>query len=453
MSLSVQAGMLLGLLMLVVACQRKNCSFGDDAAADDTKALQAAINQCNGTLSLANKVYRISASLSLHSDLVIKGNMARIIMSSAKPFNLFNIIEKKNVSISDLNIVGLKPAVTTQFQCDANVFIVHIFNSSNIGLTNINCSQHAFTPFHFQDAKEVRVSNCTFSNLGLPISTDSVPYYSYDGIFIGGYTRSENIKISGCRFENISGAWPRDGGYGNDGDGIQIQGTGENVVKNVTITNCHFENCTRRGIKAQSGYELHIENNTFVNCRTGVGLSLVHNVAKIQILNNRFRTCMEAWGTNADKGERAAQIIFSGNTILDGTYVFRRSGSSIVRNVVIRDNKADGLKTFFVDGLLYDTKIENNEISNFGLSRDPSLYMAILIAEGSENVEIINNKISSSVNTRCAIYIQDKTRNINIRENSISLPLSPNKDEYIIHFSEKRNREVLKTNKVKLSKD
>jgi Right handed beta helix region len=325
------------------------------------------------------------------------------------------------------------------------------YNSSQINISQVDVSEHAYTAFFLSDVKDVKIVNCKISNLGLVVFSNTIPDYSYDGIFIGGYTKSSNITIQSCKFDNISGTTdPFLDENIDDGDGIHIQGASINVVENITIKECNFNKCSRRGIKIQSGNNISIINNVFYGCKTAIGITMVFDVTDVDVQNNKFNYCHIVCGANGDNFQVAKNIEFVNNKVTDVYCLIRTASVAKIDGFTMRGNIINTVKTTIIDGIIRNGVVEKNEIKDYALALDPSYYMAFLLAKGSQNVKITENEISSTAASRCVLYVQDETDLITVSNNNINLPLTQSKEKYLIHFSDPKTRKVEKGNRSNL---
>jgi len=434
-------------IIIISGCFKKPINSDD---LSDVIYLQSAINNGGSNLILKKRIYYIDSQIKLKSNQFIDGNGSTFIIKYTKSkFHVFNLSYLNNLSINNLSIIG--DTNLTNLDKKTEKYIIYINNSQKINLKNIRIKNSGFTPIHISDCKFININECHFSNIGL--STANIPEYSYDGIFIGGYKETSDIKITNCTFVKIGQSLNLDSDTPDDGDGIQLQVPNNSKLHKIEISNCLFDSCTARGIKIQSGFNLNIFNNRFHFCKTGIGITMANIVKDTKITNSQFNNCYYAWGTNSNSTNIYADNILFKNNRIENCYAgYRSSGLSRLFNSVIDSNIVSNLKTFFLDGVFENSSITSNKIKDFGMANDPSLYMAILIADKSKNIIVSQNEIKTKSNSHVGIYFQENVVNPILENNSISLRNSIDGNKYFIHLTKKDNTEILKLNKTYIIK-
>lgn len=415
----------------------------------DILSLERLAAAANGEIRLEKRVYTLTRTWHLPSDIRLVGNGATLQMSPGTEGNLLAITDGSDVVLEDLTLRGYLGEALTASTSGIDRFLLRIQRSERIRLRDVRVLEHQYTAVHCSDVRELTVTDCTFSQLGLPTAYDRYPLYSYDGIFIGGYRRSGQILIEGCTFDRIgTHEVYTTNTVGDDGDGIHLQTPKSGVLSNVTVRNCIFNACSARGIKVQSGSHLQLNRNVFTNCRAGIELSMANPVSDISIRNNTFSKGYHAWGTNgADM--IATGVTFADNRMSKLDHVYRSSGGSVLANSIIADNVAEELQRYFVDGIFRSCRIENNTVRQFGLAEDKSYYMAVMIADGSEGVVLDRNILHTRAKTATAIYIKPGTKNITLEDNDILLPAGKLSTAYGIYCPNRPSAEFLSKNTIK----
>ena len=413
----------------------------------DDQLLKLAIKRCTKKIILAKRDYFLKGSVILKSNLIIDGNGARIIAPPRVKFHQFHGSNISNVEIKNLIFQGdRKSFKASNFNKFRAYFPLAFNKSKEIKLTSLLFTEQATTCIHLADVENIEIEKCSFENIGL--KTDAKSIYSYDCIFIGGYNQTKGVAISNSKFKNIGKNIEKDAKYINDGDGIQILMAPKGRASKITIENCDFQSCSRRGIKAQFGDELLIRNNKLIDCHNGIGLSMAHSLDQVRIINNNFSNCTFPIGTNSHKNNRAtvSNLFIEDNTSTKSYNFFRTNGFSSITNGIFKNNTVSELGTYFASGVFLNVTFEQNKILDFGLLKDPSYYMAFLIANGSENVKITNNTIKTTVSSISAIYCQPESKKCLIEDNNLEIPNS-GKNSYMIYphvFKNKSN--VIKNN-------
>lgn len=127
-----------------------------DGKADDTEALQMAIDNASSVVSLGNKTYYVSGTLFLKSNISIVGHGTKIFRASSAGVvaNTFRGVDIKNVNIEGIEFVS-----------EHNQEIVSKEVDGNGKASNIDA-------LHFQYIENLRVVNCKFSGLTGGIKID-----------------------------------------------------------------------------------------------------------------------------------------------------------------------------------------------------------------------------------------------------------------------------------------
>ncbi len=417
---------------------------------DDSEFIQQAIDSKISTITLENnKIYYVSKTLYLNDNQHFDGNGSTIKMQQNIPFHLFEMKNKNNIEIKNLKIVGLLPQVS-DYMLFREKNIIKLDDSRNIFLENISVTHHGFTCFSLHDCNVVKINKCVFEKIGLPVSSNTLYYYSYDCIFLGAEKESNTIDITNCEFRNIG----TEGNIkisDNDADGIHLQSLKVDQIKNIKILNNTFDSCSARGIKVQSGKWLEIQNNHFNQCSMGVGISMANAVSNVDVNNNILTNCNIVFGTNSMDTMVASNIVYGKNIVRSCGFFFRVNGLSFLENSKIIHNDIDTIQYCFTDAIFRNCQIENNKIQHFGLKNDASYYMCMLIGPPSKNVLIRNNEISTTSKSICAIYIIKGAKEIQIEDNNITMLENVHQQQYIVHFSDE-NYKSNSVNKIKLIK-
>ena len=127
-----------------------------DGKADDTEALQNAIDNCDSTISLGAKVYFVSETLFVKSNTSIIGNGAKIIRDSSSG-EVANII--RGVGVENITIEGIEFISTHDQEC------VNASINGNNTVSNIDA-------LHFEKVKNLHIVNCKFTGLTGGVKVD-----------------------------------------------------------------------------------------------------------------------------------------------------------------------------------------------------------------------------------------------------------------------------------------
>jgi hypothetical protein len=399
--------------------------------------------------------YYISKTIQIPTDITINGG-GSVLSLQSDDASIFNIAAVKKVTIKNFRFI----ASDINYDLDNYIArmekpLINIENSSNIYIDSLSFENHTFTPLRIIDSEKLNIRNSHFNNIGKEYP-DKMPsfIYNYDAIFIGCNENKycSDIHIDNCNFNNIGNyTYHHKNDFSkNDGDGIQFQSKSKNSINGVYIENCVFNNCSSRGIKAQSGRSISIKNNKFNNCRSGIGLTQETPLSEINILDNNFDSCNIAIAINHNF--TVNDILIKNNTFKNINFGIRTSGGSNLKNVNIENNKAYHIISSFFDGEATNLNFMNNQIRDFASGGDKDYYMGILFAGRSENIIFKNNLLETKYPTNTAIYINETVKNINLEKNEINLSKSINNKNLAIYSHSKDGKNIIKDNAINLIK-
>ena len=348
------------------------------------------------TIFLKSGIVTISKTINIPSNTVVYGNNTTIHFSEDIVFPLINISSASNVTFANVTIEGSPLSMskhTKQFLEKAErKWFLQIWNSSNINVINCKFKNSYGTTVHVSDCENMIFEKCNFKDIGLPTSTDFS--YSYDAIFLGGYVLSKNITINSCQFSNVGFTFPNQNQDNlTDGDGVHIQAAGE--IEDINITNCLFERCGARGVKIQSGKNININDNRFIDNSCSVVMAMVKTIYNINCDNNYTKNSSIVYSSET-MGERIfVEGLSIKNNIVEGkcTFFLRTGGSSNIKNGIFDSNTIDDNGLFVFSGRFINSKITNNTVKSFGSRKHSGYNMAFEIIEESDNLTIENNKL------------------------------------------------------------
>lgn len=432
-----------------------SCGLGKQIS-KNSDSIQSMIDKTKkGIVKIPKGTYLIDKPILISSDISILGNSAKFILTN---HNIHALVIKnnKNVSISDVDIVGLRSGYNLEkYTHLMEKNLISIEKSNDITLSNIKLKSHTFTLLSIKDSKDITITDVHFSEIGTEKPNELPDFqYSYDGIYIvaSENAHSKNINIKSCSFSNIGlGDFFKTNESRSDGDGIHFQSKNESGISEINIIDCNFINCSARGIKAQAGQNIEIKNSTFTNCISGIGFVQETRMSNILVTENKFDSCNIAVAVNHPLTISNVEIL--NNKIVNVNFGIRNSGNSSFSNLKIINNNIKNVQRCFFDGVIEKGEIKNNTIVDYGLARDESYYMAILLAGKSKDIIIIDNNIISLVNTKTVIYLYPEVSNIHFKKNEISLPETQFKKTYIIYSMDKNMSNQVKDNQVELIED
>lgn len=357
-----------------------------DGESDDTAAFQTAVNNLTngGTLVIPRGEYAIEGTVIMPSDIVIQGNMSKIISTSKNNSDTpFLFKDKENIAIYDLLFDGRKDLKDNQ--------------------QSIGGGSNAIT---FEGAcRKITVFNCTFSNT-LEHGLHFLGKIEQDGV-----KSSRDVLICGCTFENNGNPfWTA----GPRGAGIMMI----HAQENIKIINNTFKNFVRVGIYADSAFGTDIENQyPWISINDG-DLS----GKSIYIANNDFVVDVDYWehvtsgdsGTGiAVHGQQNLSIVNNKIKLLAGKYrgisIDDSQESSPTDNILVSNNYIESnFNCIQLNDASFIT-IEGNHLKNLAGTHD-----TIRIEYKTRNVQevrITNNHIRNK--EYAGIYIYNETGTIN----------------------------------------
>ncbi len=259
-----------------------------DGIADDTAAIQAALDFCKGggTILFPHGIYKLTASVYFYSDQALLFEQGATLLQGAAINNLM-----MNYSTADK---GGYDATENVLICGAtfdggsysvNNTLFGICHSRNITLREC-CFRNAFGVWHdmeINSSKNVRIENCRLEGSrktganGCLIQVDSfnnTATWPWGNGKVDG-TVSYLVEIQNCCFTDCAMA-PAIGNHSAA------------VVNGIRIHDNIFEGfaCTRGAIAFQSAKNVDVYNNTFLDCTTGVTISTADGTNTVH--DNRF---------------------------------------------------------------------------------------------------------------------------------------------------------------------
>ena len=225
-----------------------------DGVADDTAAIQAAINT-NKEVFVPNGTYNLSASLTMTSSQQIRGESQTLaILKTTAAVNAITVADIAYCKISNLYI-----------------------NGNGIGLIGIKVGLGiTFSAFHTIEFCDVR----NFTSYGIHLNGTS-------------YVRVDNCFIRDNGGNGIYNNLGSPSGYGNAN----------------TISNCQIWDCGTYGIHFFKASNNIIENTKFVLGSGGTSLTVGNRIANIYINNANSTTIDKCEFENVDSGYTTYNIL------------------------------------------------------------------------------------------------------------------------------------------------
>jgi uncharacterized secreted repeat protein (TIGR03808 family) len=337
-----------------------------NGTSDQTRELQAAIDKAiagSGVLRLDAGRYLVS-SLRITASLLLEGIAGHTILFAADGTDILTVDGADHVSISGITFEG--------------------------GANGLRLNSSGGRVFGNQFSGQAKTALFALDSRGLEISGNHVHDIGNNGIQVWATDKREDgTIISNNRVERIAA---RNGGSGQNGNGINIYKAGHVLVSNNRVTDCSFS---------------AIRNNAGSNCQiTGNSISRTDEVAiyvefafEGAVVNNNVIDDA-AFGisiTNFNEGGRLA--VCSGNLVRNvrgGNTAGVTLGGGIYAeaDTLIANNVIEGAKDFGI-GLGWGRYCRNLTAQG-NLVRDCGKGIIASVAEGAGASYIANNIISGA---------------------------------------------------------
>ena len=231
--------------------------------ADDTDAIQAAVNAGICVVFDSNKTYLVSIptgqeyAIGIPSNRIIHGNNARIQLAAnvLTSYQVFITADSNNITFDSLNIIGDLATHTgsTGELCEG----IKIIRATNIRVINCTIS------YCWGDG--IRITGAGCKNIVLSGST--IHHCGRNGLSVED---SENLLVDSCIFHDIYRTAPN--------ASIDIEPYAANsTLKNVLISNCVSNNQTGLGYVAAITDAVTGGDVKFTNCKHIGGRSVFYN--------------------------------------------------------------------------------------------------------------------------------------------------------------------------------
>ncbi|MEF3302288.1 glycosyl hydrolase family 28-related protein [Paenibacillus sp. GYB003] len=427
-----------------------------DGKADDTNALQAALNSGYSEIYIPKGIYKITQPLKVNNrnGMTVYGANSTLSFSNVATGLEFN--KCSHIEVRDLEFNG---------NYSSN-YLVRFNTCSNIHVLNLiirDCRRSGTDPvigLRFVGTTFITVEFCHIYNIDSPVSKVARGiYFAYDDA--GKICRY--IEVRKCIIQNIT---PVD-----DGDGIQL--LQEDGLAGVTdgssdalIFDCTFIDCAKRGVKAQAKGVKVVDCQFFdQNFKYKHSSAIALFCSNSSAIGNRikYNYCTSVIAVNNSNDKPQSNIIIEAN-IIEISAINTQNQYGILfgyanstwrcDNVIIKDNIFIGDKYYTVIQYTYgnniqvtgniseqkgitigqvntvypviNAKISNNTFSTITLAaRDSHVSFntirgdtyGIDMLAPCNNVKVNNNLIA---NQTVGMIVRDKTVNIQICENTFS---------------------------------
>lgn len=241
-----ESGELVGVIDSEVFVSVKRFGAKGDGSADDTAAIQAAINSLSagGTVYFPNGTYLVSADLTVPSGITLKGDTASVVErmpNALTTYYIFRVLESSNVHFENLFINGEREK--------------HEGTAGEWGMG-----------IGFEAAENCSVRNCTISDCW------------GDGIYIGshGSVGCKNITVDGVKIDYAR----RNGISVINADGLMIT---DCDIRNTSGTAPQYGICFECNADTDSVRNASVTRCVFTDNKYGVGFSGADNVYEVSV--------------------------------------------------------------------------------------------------------------------------------------------------------------------------
>jgi hypothetical protein len=363
-----------------------------DGVANDTAAIQAAVNASTGnTLYIPAGTYLVSSSINLKSNLNIIGTKNNTVIKIAN--GTYGAATQVFVS-TPADGAGAK----------TNVTLSNLVIDGNKG--NIGTSRNPIITWF--EGSNYTISNCRFQNC--------------EGICLNISTVSENVTIENVEFINCGGAPDNSDGYRKQAIAFSnTTGGSETRTKNVFITNCLFDtqgldcislgNCDEIVVSSNiakdsysflytaanpySNNNLVVSNNAIYNTNQGAYVSTTQPLAidlpdltNGSIVNNVISSCAQS-GIGVFSSSK--NVVVSGNSLLDVC----TTANSWVGGISIGGDAVTG----YPDNITVAGNIVENTLGG------TTMIYGLFINTNSTNVFISNNTFTGATTSKFGYYV------------------------------------------------
>jgi len=288
-----------------------------DGVADDTAAIQNAVNSGGGVIYLPVGTYRITAGIVLPSNVTVFGcgslSLVKIDADGVDAFTTGTSSAKTNIEISNIAIDG--GGQTTDIYTGRKLCRgIYATNISNLRINDVTIRKMGvikqsdpqddattggygiFITSRFGTATNVRIDSCTI----IQIAGGGVQYG--DGINVDAHESFAgasfmDVVVSNCYVTTVGRHCYTVGG-----------GVGESIPSGVKFVNCYGEKSACDWLDIEEGYDVLVDGCTIANCgndqtyynpsaafgatyRLLAGIATGTDSKRITISNTTFREC------------------------------------------------------------------------------------------------------------------------------------------------------------------
>jgi hypothetical protein len=234
------------------------CSDGQyvkgDGIHDDTTGIQNALNFGKSiTFDSADSIYKVTSILHVQNDNIIDGNGATIIIpSSTENKVIFDLTNKSNVTIKNLNISSTADKIRTlsRIGLSSNVYAIHITATADDVSKNITLSDIYGENLEYLikiDSESNFNKNITMSNIKTYNCVQSIYMAQVDGVTMNNLDLDQatdvskfdhHVYINGSSYNiTIDNIIARRGSLDVYANAFNIASSNDGYLENIKITN------------------------------------------------------------------------------------------------------------------------------------------------------------------------------------------------------------------------
>lgn len=421
---------------------------GENAASDNAKVIQAALDEAENKASDKNRYriyfpkgeYHINTTLNIFSNTELYLDADTTLVQDAPKVQ--NIVKAGDFSqkhilyngFRNIKIDGGKWDMKFNGSCAMRFGHCTNLSISNVHITNIKDAHH----IEAAAVDTLSITDCTFEKtlrytgnsceaIQLDILHDSKHFPGFEEF---DDTPNKNVTISGCTFSNLY-------------SGI---GTRSAVVSkyfdNVVIENNKFENIQEKAISCFNYKNSKIINNTFTNVNSGICFEYlpnnffkndysqrmyIANDKSIGKINTKSSTVISGNVMNIKQMVKSSYGIYAYGAKVDASTAKANgivAGDYTISDLSINNNTITVEKNSSLSYGIYITGVNKSKISSNTLTDNSSAKDGINgfnICASQKNV-IKNNNISGTFNNGISIFNKPfpGSKNLLITSNSIS---------------------------------
>jgi hypothetical protein len=393
-----------------------------DGVADDTAAIQAAVNAALTVVFTQGSNYKLLSPVTLRNGQMLIGNGATVTQGTANT-EIFNIEAKSNIEVYGFNFVGIG---TDYSESDSNRGVALYGGTSG---SNIRIHDNKFTNFGYTSVRFAGQDNCAFTDNivtgpGSPILTPITSGRCYgvlfdsgcDGVLVqgnsisqtaqgirveGNLTGTSNIRISDNRIYDIIG---QHGVYA--GAYLSYLTIAENTINDtdlcgIKVQAADYATINNRGISI-TGNTVGATGDQGILVCSGDNPTATYKCENVTIAGNAIRFTTG----NGIKIDNVINGVIDGNSIISSTksgIAWEQSTGLIISDNFIQSSGNTALRDVTAASFV---NIKDNVIRNCATANTGSDEYGILVgAAGSEYVIDKNVITDANANMQYGIFI------------------------------------------------